>query len=133
FEIRTGLGGKELWFTGASRSDERRAEVEANNTYNVTVNANDASASNHSAPDASQSFTLTVTDVNEAPTAVSLLNPVTTIAENTDTSSGYKVADITVTDDALGSNTLTLTGSDAGSFEIRTGLGGKELWFTGAS
>ena len=42
----------------------------------------------------------------------------TTIAENTSTASHIKVADINVTDDALGSNTLALTGTDAAFFEI---------------
>src|SRR5262249_14363932 len=40
------------------------------------------------------------------------------IAENTSTATHIKVADITVTDDALGSNTLGLTGADASFFEI---------------
>jgi hypothetical protein len=56
--------------------------------------------------------------VNEAPTAVQFANTTTAIAENTDTTLGMKVADIVVVDDALGSETLALTGSDAASFEI---------------
>jgi formylglycine-generating enzyme required for sulfatase activity/mRNA-degrading endonuclease HigB of HigAB toxin-antitoxin module len=63
-------------------------------------------------------FTLTVTNVNEAPTGVSLTNTTTTIAENTSTASRIKVADIVVTDDASGTNTVTLTGTDSGSFEV---------------
>ena len=39
------------------------ANFEAKSTYNATVNANDVTASNHSAPDASQSFQLAITDV----------------------------------------------------------------------
>ena len=69
-------------------------------------------------PDASQSFSLSVTDVNEAPTGVTLDNQVTSIAESADTSSSTKVADISVTDDALGTNDLSLTGADADKFEI---------------
>ena len=62
--------------------------------------------------------TIDVADVNEAPIAVTLTNTTTAIDENTDTSFGVKVADIVVADDALGANTLGLTGADAGSFEI---------------
>ena len=39
-------------------------------------------------------------------------------AEDTDTSLGVKIADIVITDDALGTNNITLAGADAASFEI---------------
>ncbi|HEY6891671.1 MAG TPA: SdiA-regulated domain-containing protein, partial [Solirubrobacter sp.] len=55
---------------------------------------------------------------NQAPTAVSLTNPVATIAENASTTPRVKVANVTVTDDALGTNSLAVTGPDAGSFEV---------------
>nr|WP_228025760.1 VCBS repeat-containing protein [Synechocystis salina] len=55
---------------------------------------------------------------NLAPTAVALNNQVTTIAENTDTTTRIKVADIAITDDALGTNTISLSGADAASFEV---------------
>ena len=63
-------------------------------------------------------ITVNLADVNEAPTAVALANTTASIAENTSTASHIKVADINVTDDALGSNILGLTGADAASFEI---------------
>ncbi|MBD2472961.1 cadherin domain-containing protein [Nostoc sp. FACHB-145] len=89
---------------------------ENKSTYNVTVNADDSTVG--TTPDVSSNFTLTLTDVNEAPTAVNFANTTTSLAENSDTSSAIKVADISVTDDALGTNTLTLTGADAGAFTI---------------
>jgi hypothetical protein len=46
---------------------------------------------------------------------VALTNVVANFAEDLDTSSAVKVADIVVTDDALGTNTLSLTGADAAS------------------
>nr|WP_276529756.1 hypothetical protein [Synechocystis salina] len=50
-------------------------------------------------------------------------NQVTTIAENTDTTTRIKVADIAITDDALGTNTLSVSGTDASFFEVdATGL-----------
>ena len=60
---------------------------------------------------------------NAAPTAITLTNPVTAIDENTSTVARIKVADVAITDDGLGTNNLTLSGADAGSFEIDgTGL-----------
>ena len=58
-----------------------------------------------------------ISDVNEAP-SVSLTNLVPSLAEDTDTTGTVRVADIVVTDDALGSETLGLTGDDAALFEI---------------
>ncbi len=65
--------------------------------------------------------TITIADndlPNQAPTAVVLNNTVPTITQDTSTASAIKVADIAVTDDGLGTNTLSLTGADAGSFQI---------------
>jgi hypothetical protein len=56
--------------------------------------------------------------LNEPPTALALTNTVSSLAENTSTASRIKVADIVVTDDALGSNVITLAGADAASFEV---------------
>ncbi len=59
---------------------------------------------------------------NQAPTALTLSNTTNSIEENTSTLNPIKVADIVVTDDGLGTNTLTLSGPDAANFEI-TGFG----------
>ncbi|MGI9237547.1 MAG: MlaE family ABC transporter permease, partial [Woeseiaceae bacterium] len=64
-----------------------------------------------------------VTDVNKPP-SVSLANTIKSIREDTLTSGGIKVADIVIIDDALGTNTLSLSGADAALFEIV----GPELW-----
>ncbi len=45
-------------------------------------------------------------------------NTTTTLPENTETILAIKLADIVITDDALGTNTLSLTGADAAFFEI---------------
>jgi uncharacterized protein YjiK len=55
---------------------------------------------------------------NQPPTAVVLNNTVTSLPENTSTASAIKIADIAVTDDGLGTNTLGITGTDASFFEI---------------
>ena len=60
----------------------------------------------------------TIASANQAPTAVVLNNPVNAIAENTSTTTRIKVADIAITDDALGINVLSLSGNDAIAFEI---------------
>ncbi|MFC7336873.1 lamin tail domain-containing protein [Haloferula chungangensis] len=55
---------------------------------------------------------------NTAPTAIALDNAVGALEENTSTASPVKLADISVTDDGLGINELSLGGSDAEFFEI---------------
>jgi hypothetical protein len=69
--------------------------------------------------------TITVSAVNDAPTAISLSE--NTITENVSTSSRVKIGDLNVTDpDASGNNNiLTLSGTDSAKFEILNG----ELYF----
>ncbi|OYW70597.1 MAG: hypothetical protein B7Z37_30250 [Verrucomicrobia bacterium 12-59-8] len=55
---------------------------------------------------------------NEAPTAVVVSNTMTSIQENSSTAAAVKVGDIVVTDDGLGTNVLSLSGADAGVFEL---------------
>jgi hypothetical protein len=55
---------------------------------------------------------------NLAPTAVALSNVVHNLAEDADVSSATKIADIVVTDDGEGTNTLSLSGTDSASFQI---------------
>jgi uncharacterized protein YjiK len=55
---------------------------------------------------------------NQAPTALALNNQITSLAENSSTATRLKVADVVITDDGLGSNTLTMTGPDAAFFEV---------------
>ncbi len=105
------LVGTELFLRAGVALD---FEVDAQ--FDVTVNVDDATLGGGAIED-SAPFTLSITDVNEAPT-LALNNVTTTLAENVDTASAVKVADITVTDDALGTNDLSLTGADASLFEI---------------
>ncbi|MDX2067708.1 MAG: SdiA-regulated domain-containing protein, partial [Haliscomenobacter sp.] len=55
---------------------------------------------------------------NAAPVEVSVANPPASLPENTSTASRVKVGNIIVSDDALGTNVLSLTGADAAAFEI---------------
>lgn len=58
------------------------------------------------------------TDPNEAPTAISLINPEASLAENVNTDARIKIADIAITDDGQGVNNFTVTGADAAHFEV---------------
>jgi len=61
-------------------------------------------------------FSLTPT--NRPPSAVELANAIASLAENTNTSSRIKLADIAISDDTLGSNSISLQGVDAAAFEV---------------
>ena len=89
---------------------------ETKTVYDVTVSVSDTTLSGSSA--VSINYSLAVTDVNEAPTEVLLTNVTASLAENTNTSSRIKVADIAISDDALGSNSISLLGDDAAFFEV---------------
>jgi hypothetical protein len=89
---------------------------EAKASYSLTVSVSDPSVAG-SVP-VTTSYALAITDVNEAPTSVVLNNRITSLEENTPTLSAIKVADIAINDDALGSNTISLTGADAAFFEV---------------
>jgi len=66
----------------------------------------------------STGYSLSITDVNEAPTAVALTNVTAALAENSSTASRIKLADIAISDDALGTNSIALSGADAAAFEV---------------
>ena len=55
---------------------------------------------------------------NAAPTALSIGNAAVARAENSSSAVRVKVGDVLVTDDYLGTNVLSLSGTDAASFEI---------------
>ncbi len=105
------IDGTELYLKANTSLDH-----ESKSQFDVTVVVDDTSVG--STPDATTTHSLAINDVNEAPTAVSLTNVVSDLDEDADTSSRRKIADIVVTDDALGTNTLSLSGTDAASFEI---------------
>lgn len=93
---------------------EAPADANGDGVYEIEVTASDGMFTDV------ETVLITVTDANEPP-GVALRNAVTELAEDADTSSRMKVADIDVLDDALGDETLTLTGDDAALFEIFDG------------
>ena len=82
----------------------------ANNQLDVTVRVIGSS------PAVSADLSITLNDLDEPPTAVTLIRPVTSLDENT--SVRTKVADIAVVDADGGSRMLELVGEDAGLFEL---------------
>ena len=56
--------------------------------------------------------------INQAPSALSLTNQITSLQENTSTATRIKVADLAISDDGIGTNNLSLTGPDAAFFEV---------------
>lgn len=62
--------------------------------------------------------TITLTSIANAPPNVSLTGATTTLPEDTDTTSRIKVGDIVIADDGVGSNHLTLEGTDKALFDI---------------
>lgn len=92
-------------------------DFETKSTYHLTIGASDVFLRNSLG--VSTTYTLTLTDVNEAP-VVTTPNLANALALNADTSSHVKICDIVVADpDAvLGTNALTLSGTDAASFSL---------------
>jgi predicted outer membrane repeat protein len=86
-------------------------DFELQSTYSLTVQASDGR------DEGEATITIQVTDVNE-PATVSLTNSLATLPECLNNPTRRKVADIVVSDDALGDNSLSLSGADAGLFEI---------------
>jgi len=81
-------------------------------SYRLTV-AVDTSEGTHL-----QYVNIALNETNQGPGAVNLVNTVSTLAEDADTSSRTRVADIEITDDGAGTNTVSLAGADASRFEV---------------
>jgi hypothetical protein len=67
------------------------------------------------------SFSIAVTDGNDAPSQVTLSNVVPSLLGTGRVATAIPVADVAVVDDGRGSNSLTLSGPDAGVFELVAG------------
>ena len=112
FEV---IGNELRLLAGASLDFETKPNLD------VTVEVDDVAIG--ATPDDTAPLSITITDVNEPP-VIRLANSIKSIRENTNTSGGIKIGSIVIDDDALGSNTVTLSGDDAALFEIV----GPELW-----
>ena len=108
---------------------ENPIDNDFNNIYSVGVEVSDGIIST------TQLIQVTVNDVDETPinnppNNVNLTNIITGLVENIDTTGGIKIADIIIDDDGIGTNQLSLTGSDASEFTI---FNDNELFYIGSS
>ena len=110
FQIDSGAGTPQLQLRPGVTLD-----YELVSSLSLTVSVDDNTVGG--TPDDSTNFHLSISDVNEAPSAY-LTNQITSLDDTTDTTSPVKIADIVVVDDALGTAALTLSGTDAANFEI---------------
>lgn len=109
-EVFFNLVGTELFLlAGEELNFETRPK------YTILAEVNDAGIPG--TPDDTATFMLNVTDVNEPPT-VKLTHKLTSLAESTILNDSIRAARIVVQDDALGSESLSLSGPDADVFEI---------------
>ena len=91
----------------------------SDNVISLAVGSYSDQADNQGAAASSSTYEVaTLEALNHPPTAVELTNTIAPLAENSNTSSRIKVADIAITDDSLGSNTISLQGADAAAFEL---------------
>jgi Ca2+-binding RTX toxin-like protein len=91
---------------------ETKADAGTNGVYDVEVTANDGTNTTV------QNIAVTVGDVNEAPTAVGVTISTPSVSEGVSTSSAILIGNIAITDDALGTENVTLSGADASLLEI---------------
>lgn len=105
------INNRQLRFQNAQGLD-----FETKSQYRVTVMVDDPSVG--TTPDASIGFTLAITDVNEAPTDLTITPIVQSLPESANTSTPLTVAQLQIVDDAIGTNSLSLAGPDAGFFVI---------------
>ena len=112
FALLDDAGGRFLITAGGDLVVNGPLDFETAPTEQVTVRVTNSGGLSFD-----KTFTIGITDVNEAPTAVILSNQVLSTPEN---GGNIKVADIAVTDDALGNDVLSLSGADAASFGIST-------------
>ena len=112
-------GADAAWFeivgTGLYLKAHVGLDFETHPRLDVTVAVDDPTVG--ATPDSSATLAVTLTDVNEPPTAT-FTNQVAGLPETTDLTSRVRVADIVIVDDALGTNTLSVAGEDAARFEI---------------
>jgi len=90
---------------------------EARKSYSIRVRVSDAGGLS-----AEGNLLISVADRNEPPTAVKLDAAGRELPVNTNTNRRVRLSGIAITDDALGTETITVAGPDAGSFEVVAGV-----------
>jgi ELWxxDGT repeat protein len=98
---------------GATLKTAASFNFETQSSYSIRVRTTDSGAESFE-----KQFTITVTDGNDGATQVALSNVVTSLLATANTTSAIPLADVSVTDDGLGTNTFSVSGADAGVFEV---------------
>jgi ELWxxDGT repeat protein len=98
---------------GATLKTADSFNFETQSSYSIRVRTTDSGAESFE-----KQFTITVTDGNDGATQVALSNVVTSLLATANTTSAIPLADVSVTDDGLGTNTFSVSGADAGVFEV---------------
>jgi VCBS repeat-containing protein/parallel beta-helix repeat protein len=104
------LIGQDLYLRAGAGFDHETAA-----TIDVTIEVDDPAYAG--SPDDAKVFSLAITDINEAP-SIAVTPLMASVAENTNSSTFVRVADLTIVDDALGDNQVSLVGADASMFSI---------------
>ncbi|MBL8573632.1 MAG: hypothetical protein JNM13_08130 [Hyphomicrobiaceae bacterium] len=104
--VKTATGAAELRVAGS-------LDFEAASTEAVRIVATDAHGN-----EVTQDVSVTVLDVNEAPTGLIVTPADPDVDENVRLAANSVIATVSFADDALGSETITLTGADAALFKV---------------
>ena len=104
------LIGQDLYLRAGAGFDHETAA-----TIDVTIEVDDPAYAG--SPDDAKIFSLGITDVNEAP-SIAITPLMASIAENANSSTFVKVANLTIVDDALGNNQISVVGADASMFSV---------------
>jgi len=88
-------------------------DYETKSSYSIRVRSTD-----NGGEWTEKEFTISVTDGNDGATQVSLSLIVTSLLATANTTSAIPLADVSITDDGLGTNTFSVSGADAGVFEV---------------
>jgi hypothetical protein len=126
------LGGEDAALFSISNrqlrfQSQQGLDFETKSQYRVSVMVDDPTVG--TTPDSSIEFTLAITDINEAPTDLTITPVVQSLPESANTSTPLTVAQLQIADDAIGTNSLSLAGPDARFFSIS----GTNLQFSPAS
>jgi ELWxxDGT repeat protein len=95
---------------GATLKTTASFDFETKTSYSIRVRTTD-----YGGESLEQEFTITV---NDEATQVVLSNVVTSLLATANTSNAIPLADVSITDDGLGTNIFSVSGADAGVFEV---------------
>jgi VCBS repeat-containing protein len=98
---------------GATLKTAASFDFEIKSSYAIRVQAMDQGGLT-----VEKQFTITVVDGNDGATQVVLSNVVNSLLATANTSSAIPLADVSIVDDSWGTNTFSLSGADAGAFEL---------------